>query len=481
MTRPSRPSRLPGLPGSRRRAAALAELDALADRLARVPDTPPRAEFVADLRDRLVAEAATVLVPRARAGGLRDGTGPGTGPGVSTGVRTPARQVRDRRVAAVLGTAAVLAASGSVGAASQAAMPGELLYPVKSVLESAREQLATGDRDKGELLLARAGSRLDELEELVARGDDDSLGATGPTLEDLAAQAEEGGGLLLSDFEADGRRSSVLAVREFAAAALPRLEALAPDLPAEARDPLVAAAEVLVALDDRAVAACPDCGGPDVLVVPRFLTAPVPVGAGGADGPLPLASGEGPAVGDDPAEAPGGAGDPVGPGTPGVGQEGEPAGPSASPSASPHATPSASPTGGPGGTGPTDPPTSKPTDQGSASASPKQSPSPTAKRTEETPAATSVPLPTPSDVVEELTEALVGSGEPSGTGPTGPADQEPTDAGLVGDVGQVLGEVTGTLLGTPVGEAVEQTTGGVRGLVSGVLRGVNGGRRNPGP
>lgn len=475
MTRPHRPSprRLSGwslAPGRRGRTGLDAELEGLAARLAAVPAAEPRPAFVADLRERLVTEAADVLVPRAPAPPSRTG---------ATGRRAGAREVRDRRVAAVLGTAAVLAASGSVGAASQAAVPGELLYPVKSVLESAHERITTGDRDKGLLLLTRAEARLDELEELVTRDDAGSRRAVASTLESLADQAEEGGGLLLDDFEESGRRSSVLAVRELAAGAMPRLEALAPVLPPEAHDPLVAAAEVLVALDDRAVAACPDCGGPEVLVVPRFVAAPAP-GAADADAPLPLADGPA-AAGSDPAAGAPRDGTPP----PGAAQQGEPGATPASPSPSPGASPTDGPTPGPT-PGPTDPPSTGPSGQPSATATPRPSTTPTPRRTdapleaEEKPTPL-LPPPTPG-LVEGLTEALVG---PEGTGSTGGTGDpgDPGDGqvgGLVGGVGETLGEVTGTLLGTPAGEAVEQTTGGVRRLLSGVLRGLSG-RPTPAP
>lgn len=72
---------------------------------------------------------------------------------------------------AVLLASLTLAVSVSAaGAAAQAAIPGELFYPVKRQLEGIRLQLATGVA-RGDLLEMAAAERLEELERLATAGE----------------------------------------------------------------------------------------------------------------------------------------------------------------------------------------------------------------------------------------------------------------------------------------------------------------------
>ncbi|WP_185994515.1 DUF5667 domain-containing protein [Nocardioides campestrisoli] len=390
----------------------------------------PRSEFVSDLRSRLMAEAESALVPRDPAPAPR-GPAPGGG--------SPRRSRRDRGVAVGLGTLALLGASGAVGVASQAALPGEMLYPVKTVLESARTTVATGDRDEGRFLLARAALRLDELDQLAGRDDESSRRALTPTLDTFVEQAQEGADRLLRDYDSSGRRSSVEEVLRFTASAMPRLATLADSLtsssaagvPAEARDALVEAGRALLAVDDRARAACHDCAGEGVSDVPRFLAAeppgPVlPPGAtAGQEGPGTTEPSSGPErraprLGPAPTGTPGTAGTPT---------------PSTTPP--PSGTPTPAP---PPGTPRTPTPAPKPP------APPTSSPTP-------------APAPTPR------------------APETDPPTATPTPTTLLDGVGDVLGEVTGTLLGEGVGDVVDKTTGAVGELLGQVLR--TPGPRNP--
>ncbi len=72
----------------------------------------------------------------------------------------------------MLGGFAIVAASGSMAMASQAALPGDVLYPVKRAMENAHTNLQSGDAAKAETLIAHAQARLDEAQQLTAEGAD---------------------------------------------------------------------------------------------------------------------------------------------------------------------------------------------------------------------------------------------------------------------------------------------------------------------
>jgi hypothetical protein len=242
--------------------ASYAELVALVSQMRAVPAPAPRPEFVADLRERLMAEADTVLV---RSDSRLE---------IS---RPPVRR-RDRRVAAVVGTAALLGAGTSVAVASQSALPGDALYPIKRALESAETSFEAGDDAKGASMTHRASTRLDELEQL-ARNDGDPA-AMAETLADFVTQANQAADLTLGAYDASGDQARVVELRDFASDSLTRLAELKPLLPAELQPVLDNAVSALLALDARAVDACPSCGGP--------VDLPVSLVASGSGAPRPV-------------------------------------------------------------------------------------------------------------------------------------------------------------------------------------------------
>ena len=80
---------------------------------------------------------------------------------------------RSRRMAACAGTVlTLLAGSSGVAAASSGATPGEMLYPVKHVVERAWVLTAASDLKAARLELRFAERRLDENNEIIARGGD---------------------------------------------------------------------------------------------------------------------------------------------------------------------------------------------------------------------------------------------------------------------------------------------------------------------
>jgi hypothetical protein len=220
-----------------------------------VPEAQPRPEFVADLRTRLLAEAETALVPDDLAR-----------------LRLPARHTsRERRLAAIVGGIAIVGATTSVAVASQSALPGESLYPIKRALESAHAGLSVGEARKGGIGLASAADRLDEATALARSEDAGSQARVAPTLSTFSDQATRGADLLFADYAHHDRDASIAQLRNFASASLDQLEALEPLVPTDARDELVAAANVVAQIDAEAAQQCPDCGGTPIEAFPPSL------------------------------------------------------------------------------------------------------------------------------------------------------------------------------------------------------------------
>src|SRR3954454_6449691 len=208
------------------RATRDAELLELVGALRAVPTVTARPEFVADLRAQLMAQAATVLVPD----------------DISRLTLPARRPTRERRLAALVGSIAVVGATTGVAGASQGALPGDSLYPIKRALESAHTGLSVGEGSKGTTMLANASDRLDEVEALARQddlGDDLRIPGTLDTFTDQATQASD---LLLADYAHTGDASSIAKLRDFSSSGLDRLAALEPLVPADARGELVPAA-----------------------------------------------------------------------------------------------------------------------------------------------------------------------------------------------------------------------------------------------
>ncbi len=247
----------------------LARLAAFAEELAEAPAPQARPEFVADLRARLMTEAATVL--DAAPADVRDR------------LTVPrARTVRERRIATVVGAVAVLGAGTTMAVASQSAVPGDVLYPVKRAIENARTGVSVDDHSKGSTLLANARGRLAEAEELSRRVDRDQAGATEDATEDaavlestldtFAAQATEATDLLVADYDARGEQESLQELQTFVADSFTRLDALSPSLPEPVRDALARAGDALSDIDGRLRTLCPTCAD-SITRTPRWLLA----------------------------------------------------------------------------------------------------------------------------------------------------------------------------------------------------------------
>jgi hypothetical protein len=230
-----------------------ADLLRLVAELRELPTAAPRPEFVTSLRASLMAAADESLVS------------------LDTRLTLPAttRTRRDRRVALAAGAVAIVGATSSMAVAAQSALPGDALYPIKRVLESAETSMASNDSARADKVIDNATGRLDEVEALSLRNSAESQAALPNTLDDFVTQANQAGGILLDEYAASGDTGHITELRAFISASLDRLATLDTRLPVALRDELAKAVDALVSLDMRALAACPSCGS--LLDLPRNL------------------------------------------------------------------------------------------------------------------------------------------------------------------------------------------------------------------
>jgi Domain of unknown function (DUF5667) len=214
-----------------------------------VPEAEARPEFVADLRERLLLAAQTELTP-ARAARERD---------VERLTVRPTRTRRERRIALALGTVAVVGATTTMAYASQSAIPGDALYPLKRTIENTQVGFSHGDDAKGEAILGNASARLDEVGKLTQEKNPDAQLVT-QTLNTFTGQATDASNHLLADHEQNGDAASIQQLHQFTQHSIDQLSALAPVVPHGAQAALENAAATLMTIDHAATDACPDCG-----------------------------------------------------------------------------------------------------------------------------------------------------------------------------------------------------------------------------
>lgn len=239
---------------------AHAELLELVAALRAVPPVTARPEFVSSLRTQLVAAAereparaeqdlAVRLTPRQRRGS------------------------RERRLAAVIGGFAVVSATGSMAMASQDALPGDVLYPVKRAIENAQTNLQPDGAAKADALISHAEARLGELRSLVAsdRGADE----VNATLQDFTDQARQASEFALDDYATTGKSDRIADLRAFASESMDVLAGLGPVVPSDSRSLLITATQTIRQIDAAAWEACPSCADGAVTEVPDFATLPL--------------------------------------------------------------------------------------------------------------------------------------------------------------------------------------------------------------
>lgn len=232
------------------RDVALLELVA---ELRSVPAVSPRPEFVADLRAQLLAAADEALVATEQ----------------RLTLPTHPRTRRDRRIALAAGTLALVGGTASVAVASQGALPGDALYPIKRVLESTRTSLEADDTARAEQILDHASSRLDEARALALRNDAESRSSIPDALDDFVTQANQAADGLLGEYAETGDTAYIEDLRAFADVSLDELAALKSLLSGDFTGDVDEATNALLAIDSRALEACPECGG--LLDLPAIL------------------------------------------------------------------------------------------------------------------------------------------------------------------------------------------------------------------
>jgi hypothetical protein len=233
-------------------SAEAQEFLAIVARLREAESPQMRPAFAADLRERLMTEAAVALA---------EIPAPAPAPGTRTETRPADDSWRARGLRIATASLLVTATVGGVAAASQSALPGDPLYQVKRGLEWVQVKTAGSDEARGDTLLNQASERLDEAERLAITHPDDPRTASliGGALDDFSQQAQDGSTALVDDYEADGHASSIVQVREFADESATELDDLGRLVPPDAQAAVVDAAGVLSDIDAAARQTCEAC------------------------------------------------------------------------------------------------------------------------------------------------------------------------------------------------------------------------------
>jgi hypothetical protein len=192
----------------------------------RAPGATPDPDFVVALRERLMAEAATLRTPSpaaARAAASRRAAARG-GPVVVVVGRGLPR--------ALAGAAASALVVGSiVGIASRSAVPGDSLYAVKGWLDGVAVRLADSDFERGTTHLSQAQSHISDARDLADRSRPDA-GDINTALDGAIDSVRAGQRDLDAAWVETGNPQALLALRDFTARALPQIDALRTEVPA---------------------------------------------------------------------------------------------------------------------------------------------------------------------------------------------------------------------------------------------------------
>ena len=211
----------------------------------------PRADYVADLRSRLMAEADTALVP--------------TDARLVLPQRHPTTRKQSRFTAAVAGL--VLVGSGAgLAVAAQSSAPGDGLYPLKRGLEHVDERLNLSDAGRGRDLLGQATARLGEVDTLLERDAPDAQVAA--TLRSFTSSAGDGADVLFRAYQRNGDDDDIATVRDFAGTEMGVLTDLSAKAPRSLQSDFDEAAQLLSDLDQQATTLCDDCGPRGPLACP---------------------------------------------------------------------------------------------------------------------------------------------------------------------------------------------------------------------
>lgn len=240
------------------RDARLTDFVELVAMMRDLPPVEPSPAFTMTLREQLMDAADTLLQPS---------------PDTQRLTLPPRRTARDRRLAALVGGFAIVGASTSLAVAASSALPGEMLYPLKRVLESAETGVHLSDESKGVSLLANATDRLAEVAALSRTGNLAEGAMIADTLGTFSDQALLASDLLLDDYAETAEESSIEELHDFTSTSMQTLTQLEGLVPDEARGELVRAAQVLGDIDAAAGKACPSCQGGLTEIPPSLMSA----------------------------------------------------------------------------------------------------------------------------------------------------------------------------------------------------------------
>lgn len=216
----------------------------------------PSPAYVAELRSNLLAAADTLLAPAAPRLTL-------------VGQVTTAPQRHRRKLSVAIGTLTVLAGTTGVAMAAQSALPGESLYPIKRILESAQTSLSADDAARADRIMDLAHDRLGETQALAGSDSANSRAQIPSSLEDFVAQASQAADVLLGEYAESGDIATIIELRDFLRDSLDALAGLKGAVPADYAADFDAAVNALLSIDEQTLAACGDCGG--LLDIPAIL------------------------------------------------------------------------------------------------------------------------------------------------------------------------------------------------------------------
>jgi hypothetical protein len=212
----------------------------------------PSAGYVASLRERLLDDAAEIAI-----GGLPEQT---DDPRRAMVLRMPHRALKLATAVA----ASVLIVAALVGLASRSAMPGDVLYPVKQLLDRAAVALSGSRLDEGRTHLAQAQQHVSEARDLLDRGDvdPDDPGDLVVALDAASDSVIAADSVLTDVYLTQDRPEAITELADFLTRARPQVDAMDTRIPDASRPAyerlrtLLAQAEVEAL---RRVAACAEC------------------------------------------------------------------------------------------------------------------------------------------------------------------------------------------------------------------------------
>jgi hypothetical protein len=220
------------------------------------PEVLPRAEFVGELRTRLMTAAETELVPA---------------PPVVRELRPQRAPRSPRRLGTVAASLVIVGGTAGMAAAASGSLPGEALYPVKLGVEQVTTAAHLSDAGQGKALLDQAATRLEEVRDLQAQGSPDPE-LVASTVDSFRSAAEDGSDKLFASYRVTGDTEDVTAVRTFTAEQMTGISELSGTSSAT-DELLVDAADTVADIDQQARVLCAACEPGAALSFPEALAA----------------------------------------------------------------------------------------------------------------------------------------------------------------------------------------------------------------